>query len=590
MEIKKQKFYDYYTDTTKESDMILGSKMEFLEERNKGYMNYTAFSFDGMKDNITFEEFHQRVDEYARALYNRGIRKGDRIGVCLVNTPEAAFTLYALDKIGAEIIGLSPLNNKYKMQRDIEMTRPKMIITVDKLYKKSRRACHTMDISPIIYSPISSIDNEKIKKLYDMQQFVVGNRKIGSQYRLERVVENGKGLPYIEQEYIPGEMSDVIFTGGSTGVHKGVMLTSDGLNGVVQGVDSVFILEPGMKHLGNIPFGHMVFGRFVLHYVLAKNMEYALTLNAFPNEFVSELIRTQADGAMGGPVHWRNFINNPLIKKGCMNLKQAISGGEMLKDADYNDIQSAFSLAGLDIELGDGLGLTEMWAPTHIKMGKKNTYGTIGYPIGFVKSKVVDPNSLKDIIPGTKLDLQDVPIGQPGLLLVNGPGMMKGYLDNQDETNKVFFYDKDGTRWYNTGDLVIRTGLGNNEYKFAGRQKRNFVCGVDNIYPEQIEQLVAQIPEVRDIVVTEVPDEKYQFLPVYHICLSSADVDTNKLKNKIDVLISDTLGTSALPGYINYTLEPLPRTDNGKLNAPLLREQAIEAFNNKSLALVRKKY
>lgn len=590
MEIKKQETYDYYTDTTKEVDMIIGSKMEFLEERNKGYMNYTAFSFDGMKDNITFEEFHQRVDEYARALYKRGIRKGDRIGVCLVNTPEAAFTLYALDKIGAEIIGLSPLNNKYKMQRDIEMTRPKMIITVDQLYKKSKKACHTMDISPIIYSPISSIDDERIKKLYNLQQTIIGNRKFGNNHSLEKVVENGKDYFYEEQKYTPGELSDVIFTGGSTGVHKGVMLTSDGLNGVVQGVDDVFILEPGMKHLGNIPFGHMVFGRFVLHYVLAKNMEYALTLNAFPNEFVSEIIKKQVDGAMGGPVHWRNFINNPLVKKGCMSLKQAISGGEMLKDADYEDIQKAFDTIGLDIELGDGLGLTEMWAPTHIKMGKKNTFGTIGYPIGFVKSKIVDPKSLKDIVPGSKINLQEVPTGNAGLLLVNGPGMMKGYLNNQEETDKVFFYDLDGTKWYSTGDLVIRTGLGNNEYKFAGRQKRNFVCGVDNIYPEQIEQLVAQLPEVKDIVVTEVPDAKYQFLPVYHISLSDANVDTNKLKNKIDVLINDTLGASALPGYINYTLEPLPRTDNGKLNAPLLKEQALEAFNNNDLSLVRKKY
>jgi len=588
MEIRKEKYFDYYTNTEKEADMIIGSKTEFLEERNKNHMNYIALSFGNKK--ITYEELHERIDEYARSLYKMGIRKGDKIGVCLVNTPEAVYTLYALDKIGAIIVGLSPLNNEYKMRRDIEMVKPKMIITVDMLYKRSQKACDALNISPILYSPLESSSNPFMKTIYNTTQFIQGNKLFGYEHNLNQIVKKGKNATYEKQDYTPGDISDIVFTGGSTGVHKGVMLASDGLNGVVQGVDDVFILEPGMKHLGNIPFGHMVFGRFVLHYVLAKNMEYALTLNALPNKFVEELIRTQCDGAMGGPVHWINFINNPLLKKDCIRLKQAISGGEMLKAQDSKNIYKEFEKIGLDIQLGDGLGLTEMWAPTHIKMGGKNTPDTIGYPIGFVKSKIVDPQLLENITPEQKIDLQEVPIGKDGLLLVNGPGMMKGYLNNPEENNKVFFYDLDGTKWYNTGDLVIKTGINNNEYKFAGRKKRNFVCGVDNIYPEQVEQLITQIPEIKEAVVTEVPDEKYQFLPVYHIRLQNENVDTNVLKNKIDVLIESTLGASALPGYIEYTLEPLPRTDNGKLNAPLLKEQSLKNFNNQELSLIRKKY
>lgn len=588
MEIKKEKYFDYYTNQEKEADMIIGSKTEFLEERNKGYMNNIALSFGNKK--ITFEELHQRIEEYARALYNAGIRKDDVIGVCLVNTPESVYTLYALDKIGALIVGLSPLNNEYKMRRDIDMIKPQRIISVDMLYGKSKAACEALNISPILYSPMESMSNPFLKAIYNAKQIMDGNRVPGLEHNLSKIVKNYKDGYYKEQNYVPGTVSDILFTGGSTGVHKGVMLTSDGLNRVVQGVDDVFILEPGMRHLGNIPFGHMVFGRFVLHYVLAKNMEYALTLDAMPNKFLEEIIRTQSDGAMGGPVHWLNLINNPLIKKGCTSLKQAVSGGEMLKDADAKKIHEAFRMMGLDIELGDGLGLTEMWAPTNIKMGGKNTPGTIGYPIGFVKNKIIDPKVIENAVPGERIDLSEVPVGEAGLLLVNGPGMMKGYLNNKEETDKVFFEDLDGTRWYNTGDLAFRTGINNNEVKFAGRKKRNFVCGVDNIYPEQVEQLITQIPEVLEAVVTEVPDEKYQFLPVYHIHIKDNTVDTEKLKNTIEVLILSTLGASALPGYINYTLENLPRTDNGKLNAPLLREKALMEFQNKELELVRKMY
>ena len=76
------------------------------------------------------------------------------------------------------------------------------------------------------------------------------------------------------------------------------------VDSLVKALDYVLILEPGMVHLGNIPFGHMCFGRLVLHYCLCKNLEYALTLKAMPKDFYSELVRTHANGAMGRPVHW----------------------------------------------------------------------------------------------------------------------------------------------------------------------------------------------------------------------------------------------------------------------------------------------
>ena len=121
--------------------------------------------------------------------------------------------------------------------------------------------------------------------------------------------------------------------------------------------------------------------------------------------------------------------------------------------------------------------------------------------------------------------------------------------------------------------------LSNNEYEYVGRQKRNFVCGVDNIYPEQIEELLLEISNIREVVVTKIPDDKYQYLPKYHISVFSMEFDRKDLESNIYELISSTLGESAIPGYIEYTNEPLPRTDNGKLNAALLEQQDMKNFN-----------
>lgn len=575
MPSEEKKFMNGYAKEASDIEMPNDKVYNFLLERNKNYMNYTALSFD--KKKITYEELHTRIDEYARALYKRGVREKDIIGVCLANNPESIYLLYALNKLGAIVVGLSPLNNEYKMKRDIEISKPKFVITADMMYKKFRSIEDTLDFTPILYSPVESMSNPILKTIYKGKQFIDGNRVVLDSQKLSKIIKNGKKFSDIYYpEYHKGEITDIMFTGGSTGVHKGVDLDENGLNSVVKSLDYVLTLEPGMKHLGNIPFGHMAFGRLVMHYALCKNLEFALTLNMLPDKFLDELIRTQADGAMGGPVHWNTLINNPKIIKGCLsNLKQALSGGEMYIPDQRKAANAELKKAGSPTEIGDGLGLTETWAPVSVCMAGKNTPDTVGYMIPGSNAKVVDPDTY-----------EEVERNKAGLLLVDSPGMMLGYHENKEETDKVFVYDN-GIKWYNTGDIVTR--LDTDEIKFAGRRKRNFVCGVDNIYPEQIESLVSNLNEVAEIVVTKIPDEEYQNLPKYHIRLSDQLCDIKSIEEKIEMTILSTLGESALPGYIEYHQKSLPRTDNGKLNASFLEQQDIKNLNSgKQMSYKRK--
>lgn len=540
---------------------------DFLYERTKDYMNNDALSFDSKK--IKYYELHERIDEYTRAFLKRGIKKGTKVAVCLVNNPESVYTIYALKKIGACVIGISPLNNEYKTKRDLEMTKPEFFIGADMLYKNAKSSIKDLEITPILYSPIESIQDKKMKLGYNAIQLVKGNKKFG-QNSLKHIIKDGyqEEIDY-SNPFDPKEVTDIMFTGGSSGFHKGVCLNDNGLNCVVYSLDWVLKLEPGQIHLGNIPFGHMAFGRLCMHYVLCNGMEYALTLDALPNKFYDEIVRTKANGAMGGPVHWRSLIEQP-VKKGSLSfLTQAISGGEMLKSSDKEAVDEALRFCGSNALLGDGLGLTETWAPTHINYGGINTVGTIGWPIPFVNAKVIDPKTNEELDRNER-----------GLLYVSSPGLMLGYLDNPKENEKVLVTDDKGITWYNTGDMVKR--LDTDEFKFSGRMKRNFVCGVDNIYPEEIEDMILKLEEVRDIVVTKIPDEKLQFVPIYHISLSNPNCDTKKLEDKINTLILSTLGESAMASVFKFTNEPLPRTDNGKLNATLLEEQDKKEYEESS--------
>ena len=551
------------------------SKYNYMLEQNKNYMNYTALTFGDRK--ITYEEMHDRIEKYVRMLYSKGVRNGDIIGVCALNTPESVYLLYALDIIGAVVVGYSPLDNKEKIKKDIELTKPKMVISVDMCYSNFKEFEKALNFSTILYSPVESAQDMKLKIGYKLLQLKQGNFKLDKESNLKSLLKkNYSDVEYIKAPYVEDKLTDIMFTGGSTGVHKGVDLAGNGLNSVVEGMNSIFPAEAGMVHLGNIPIGHMVYGRMIMHYALSNNMEFALTLKALPKDFYDELVRTHATAAVGGPPHWVSLIeqqgnifvpSSKLKKNSLSELHYATSGGEAKKATTDKAINEALTFCGSDAKLGDGLGATETWASMMINNGRIHNQGTIGEPISTIDIKLVDPETGKQVKKGEK-----------GLLYVAGPSVMLGYHNNPEETEKVISYDENGKKWINIGDYLQELETG--EYKYVGRQKRNFVSGIENIYPEELENLLLTLPEVREAVITAIPDEIVQYIPRYHISLYDENIDYKEFEEKLTLLVSSKLSDNWLPGSIQYYSNPLERMSNSKVNVAYYKEQDMIAIEN----------
>ena len=190
-----------------------------------------------------------------------------------------------------------------------------------------------------------------------------------------------------------------------------------------------------------------------------------------------------------------------------------------------------------------------------------------------------------------KYIVDEVKKGEKGLLYVSGPSVMLGYHNNPEETQKVISIDENGKKWINIGDIVQQ--LDNGEYKYIGRQKRNFVSGIENIYPEEIENLLLKLPEVREVVVTPIPDEMVQFIPRYHISLYDKNIDYKDFENRLVSLVTSQLSENWLPGSIEYYDKPLERMANSKINISFyrtldeeyLKEGKINNQNAKALRL-----
>ena len=561
-------------------------KYNYLLNNNLNYMNYTALSFG--KRRISYEELHECINKYAKILFSKGIRQGDVIGICALNTPESIYLLYALDLIGAVVVGFNPFDNKDKIRKDIEITKPKMIITVDMNYSNFKEFEKALNFSTILYSPIMSVDDKKIKIGYNIKQILDGNYKLSKKSYLSSMIKNNDDIQYIEKaKYIENEVTDIMFTGGSTGVHKGVDLYGSGLNYVVDGMNSLFTPYPGMVHLGEIPVGSMSYGKMLMHYALCNNMEFALTLKAMPEDFYDELVRTKAEAAAGGPPHWvslieksgDSFIPSSKITPGSLsNLKFATSGGEAIKSNTYYAIMDAFKKGNSQAILGDGLGATETWGTIIVNNGTDINPNTIGKKISTINVNIINPKT------GLKVEK-----GEKGLLFVSGPSIMKGYHNNAKENEKVF-KEIDGQRWLNLGDYLIESEDGS--FKYVGRQKRNFVSNVENIYPEQLEDFLTKLPEIREVIVTPISDEIRQFIPKLHISLYNENENIDALENKIKNLILKKFGINWIPGYYEYYYEPLKRMMNTKLDFGYYQSKDQEEIklNNKKLELTRKNH
>ena len=539
----------------------------YLYDKNHGHFNDVAITFD--KYRITYEELHSRIDEYAKALYVKGVRQGDIVGLCLANTPEAIYLFYAINKLGAITCQINPMDNSYKIMKDLEIVKPKMIISISDSYSNIRKAQRDLSISinTVVYSAVRSVDSRLIKLLYGLNQVITGNTLISANKSLSKMLNDAKKLNSVIKypEYIPDTLSNIVFTGGSSGTHKGVDLSSNGLNNLMDAYSYFNLLEPGEIFMGHLPL-FMGFGILALHYALCSNTNLFLTFKALPKDFIPELERIHPAAAFGGPIHWETLITNENAKKlDLSNLKEPVSGGEQLVLEKWLKINEVLMQCKAPTTLWNGLGMSEMWSASALNRGNINTVGTVGvaYPCNNVK--IVDIESEEE------LDYDQI-----GRYYVTGPSMMLGYHDNPTETNKVFKKDSNGTKWLDTGDLAKISP--NGEITFLGRIKRCFVSGITNIYPEQIEDLLSKFPEITQSIVTHVKCFGKQNVPIYHIVLRKMNENIKQLTKRINKTVEQTLGESAAAYDIIYTDKPLPVTANGKLDPKPLQKQDEQKY------------
>lgn len=571
----------YYEDDAILSSAPEQSLYQYLYNSWKDNLDLIAVEFEGTE--LSRYEILLNICKIEDLLKDKGIKKGDVIALAPANIPEAIYIIYAANKLGAKVSIIDPRANAHIVKQDINESspQPKIFIgveTVKKSFISSKK--HTSIEDFILISPMESSSNKPVKTLYNILRKINGNGRYSKKNSLSFLLkEYHKEYSISDFEKFENfgidEMAFILHTGGTTGTHKGVELSNNALNNTV--FEHNYLMD-GKVSTGDIfvnPLPQFItYGFTSMHLGLCKGFKVVLLPVPTPKAFRDAILTKKAKLAFGGPIHWESFCNSINPDKDDLSfLRVPVAGGEKIPLSTKENANKIFEKCNCSAKLFDGYGLSETCGVFSVAIDE-NTVGSVGKPLVYNNVGIFDSESKKELYSGQK-----------GEIYITGKSMMNKYHNNEIENEKAYV-EIDGIKWFKTGDVGM-VSPENGELYIQGRIKRIFVCGVDKVYQEAMEELICTIPYIQKCVVVAIPDKKLRNVPKVHIVLK--EEYRNKKYEKliiaeIEKLISEKISKNVIPHYYEFQ-EKLLYTPNGKVDFKKIQEEDIKELNEETIKI-----
>lgn len=446
------------------------SLYQILEKTAREFPDVTAIIYE--EKETTYRELKQKVDRLANAWKERGVQKGERIGLMLANHPDYIVSYYAAQMLGATVVQINPLYTARELQGIVDDVQMKYIITHD-----SNR------------STVSQLNSELLKAVFLSEDPEPDDVSLAlPSYYINELIDRSTPLDSYAEIDIYEDVAVIQFTGGTTGKMKGAMLTHYNLLANVIQSYAMYsdLLEDGKEvTLAATPFYH-VFAMTAAMNVSIFSGQAILIIRRFQVDNVLKLIKKYRPSFFPGvPTMYNAFVNHPNVKEyGLDCFKVCSSGSAPLPQEVLRRFQD---ITGVPIL--EGYGLSETSPSTHRNpIHAKRKVGSIGIPIPLTDSKVVDDEG------------NEVNFGEIGELIIKGPQVMKGYWQKPEETAEAL---RGG--WLYTGDLATMDEEG--YFYIVGRKKEMIISGGFNIYPQEVEDVLYDHPAIKEAAVVGIPDD-----------------------------------------------------------------------------------
>ncbi len=529
---------------------------EYLSRTVEKFPDRTALIFQGYK--ITFSELNTMVNQMAGVLTDFGVKKGDRVAVLLPNLIPAVVSYYAIMKIGAITVMNNPLYSDRELEHQFNDSGSTILITLDLLGNRMIDLREKTGIKEIIYTSIGDYlpfpKNILFPLVAKKKKLAADVKPADNVFKWKEVLESA--TPRTEGvELSIDDPANYQYTGGTTGVSKGVILTHKNMSVQVQQISSWFPqFNPGEEiMLGALPFFHVFGLTCVMNFSIYYGWTNILIPKPQPDQLLEAITKFKPTFAPLVPTMFIGIINHPKIQKVDMtSIKGCFSGSAPLP---VEVLQEFEKITGSVIV--EGFGLTESSPVTHINpfAGGERKAGSVGIPVSDTECKIVDLEN-PDI---------EIPVGEPGELLMKGPQIMEGYYNRPDATAETV---QDG--WLFTGDIATMDEDG--YFYIVDRKKDMIISGGLNVYPREIDEVYYENPKVQEACCIGIPHEKRGEAGKVFIILKEGETATEE---EMLEFCHDRLAKYKWPTEIEFRDE-LPKSTVGKVLRKELRAEEME--------------
>ena len=510
---------------------------------------------------LSYRELNDLTTRFALALRKLGVQTGERVALMLPNIPQAVIAYYGAMKAGAVVVPMNPLYVEREIQTQLADSGSETIVALDLLYPRIRVARERAGLPKrIIVTSLRDFLPTAKKLLYPLQarwakRWIVVE-KIAPVYGFLELLDpvpvateaETSSLPSVE----PTSLAQIQYTGGTTGIPKGVMLTHRNVVvSALQGRRWCSNFREGQEvFLGAVPLFHC-YGLSTCQNLAVATGSRIVLLPRFQADEVMTAIQKHGVSIMSGvPMMFSMMTECAKARRHDLrSIRVCLCGASPLSA----DVQDAFErLSGVTIS--EGYGLTEAGPTTHCNpIQGPHPHGSMGVPFPDTDARIVD----------VETGHRDVSIGEAGELVVRGPQVMQGYWNNEAETRAVL---RDG--WLYTGDIVRRDEDG--FFFFMDRKKDVIKPWGETVYPREVEEILSQHPAVQEAVVVGTPDHHYgEAVKAYVVPISGTSVTEQDLIDHCRT----SLARFKVPTVIEFRSE-LPRTIIGKVLRRALRDGA----------------
>lgn len=482
---------------------------ENIINRNQENLNVPAFESFGEK--ITYKQFFDLIEQSSKSFIELGVKSGDIVTLCTAGTLDGIIIFYALNRIGAITQLVNPNYFKVNSKKYINDTNSKLLIILDRFYPLLKDSIKETNVEKILLASLTEYSSLLYKTIIRRKRLQKSEIISGVDYITYPEFEKlgNRSLKLIpSQEYTKQKEAAIVYTSGSSGNPKGVVLTNDSFNNMISiyDVKDGFGAKVGDRNIILIP---PMYGTSLSHCInapLALGCTNIIQPIYNPLTFEKDLKKYEPNIIVASLAHYISLLNTKAKDGSYSFIKFPFCGGEPLPEKLSIEINETLNRVGSERSLIIGYGMSEFGTMAMFNLDVENRTNESGKLMPFVEAKIVDPITNK-------------PVGfnQKGIIKISSPCIMKEYYNNPEKTAEFFEYDSDGKLWGNTGDIA--TVDENGVYKVLGRSKDSYIDENGNIiYLFELENLIANNKYVKECEVVPLTIDG-KTVPVVHIVL-----------------------------------------------------------------------